>query len=962
MSAKRLAIALILFAALVLPSGAPPVQAQPPAPTSPAGGPWLSSAAELTPPGPDQTWPASRLEATPPEAFQAPNGDWIMPAGAGEGFLPVPLGAAIQPTGGPDDFGYTFASTPLNWIDASGGTNTGISASIVSAGPIDIGFPFKYYENSYSQLWVSRHGFLAFNDRYLYKSQSQVPSAAWPDDVIAPHWIPSYDSPGYVRYLRGGAAPNRWFVMEWNRQRSTVQNPGSEFTFQAVLHENGDILFQYRTMHISGGYFCMASGIEDSTGADGLSITNFCSPVASNQAVRITRPAPAARVRIFPQHYGAFFYPGETTTTRIPIRNIGELGVDTYNITVASSWLASLTHEDGVTPLTDTDGDGTIDTGPVAQGATKSVVLKIWTAATAQVGNTNTTTLTARSTRNSNVQRTATSRIAVPAPFVQVYRDAVDGAMSMQLVKPQSQAVRKATSGWHWGANVTVAELPNHNLIYVWSKGRCLDKSCTRFVSEIEYTILNPYGEIVRPVARLIDHSGATFDTYDYPSGVAATPDGRIGVVWYRYLWNSSTGQSNYNVHWAILDATGALAVGPTNLTNNTVWGAGSDLNVPRFSNPRIADTGNYRFVVAWQREHQESAGLAGDIWYAVISNAGDVVRSPSRLTNGSAGSSAHRMPVLASLTANRTFLSWITRRNGNDDVYFAVLNSEGGLVQGATDLSVDETVSDGGNYDAAQLSDGKILAVWEAWGCFPGEWTPRIRYVLLDSAYNRIGTPKCLERSEAATTGDASVSVAQGPGGLAVLTWMDQDLDTRRNLYYALVNSNGVVVTPATIFQTSRAMQPSIYTSSNGNTTYSWIPPNGVDSMLSVAPVSAYATPNGMATPIGVTLRGRGGLPATSVRLVATLDPHLRYFGDTSGIAPTVSGQTVTWTLPNLRLFDIRQFQIYLEATGGALGDRLPVALQLTSAEADLTPADNQATVQVWLSQSTYLPLLIRQ
>ena len=56
--------------------------------------------------------------------------------------------AAPQDSGGPDDFGYTWNDwEPLNWIDASGGTNTGISGTTDHAGPIDIGFPFKFYEN-----------------------------------------------------------------------------------------------------------------------------------------------------------------------------------------------------------------------------------------------------------------------------------------------------------------------------------------------------------------------------------------------------------------------------------------------------------------------------------------------------------------------------------------------------------------------------------------------------------------------------------------------------------------------------------------------------------------------------------------------------------------------------------------------------------------------------------------------
>lgn len=959
MSVKRFAIALVLSVTLVLLFGAPSVQAQPPAP--PVGALWQGSAEAVAPPGPVMTWHDPLQGAVPGEAIQAPNGDWIMLAEAGDQPRHAPFGATTQPAGGPDEFGYTFVPASLTWIDASGGTDTGINAAVVGAGPIDIGFPFRYYENSYSQLWVSRHGFLAFSGADLYNSQSSVPSTELPDDVIAPHWIPSYDAPDYVRYLRGGDAPNRWFVMEWQRQRSY---DGSVFTFQAVLHESGDIGFHYRSMIIVGLYACMASGIEDSTGTVGLSITALCQPIASNQAVHITRPAPAARVRISSLPYDGFIYPGEVSRIEMVIRNTGELGSDTYDLILDTSWAAGLFRADGATPLSDTNGNGIVDTGPLAQGATKTVVIKVWSGAAALVGATNTATLTVRSSLDSSVQRTATTRIAVPAPFVQVFQDVADGAMSMKLVKPQAQAVRTVTSDQYWGRNVTVAELPNHNLIYLWSKDRCVNVNCNISVVEIEYTILNPYGEIVRPVTRLTDLSGASLRSFDYLSGVAVAPNGQIGVVWYRYLGNSTTAQSNYNVYWATLGANGALAAGPTNLTNNTVWGVWSDLNVPRFSNPRIAATGDFRFVVAWQREHQESAGWVGDIWYAVINNTGGVVRSPTRLTNGSVGSSAHYMPALASLAANRVFLSWTARRAGNDDIYFAVLSSEGSLVQAATDLSVDETVVDWGNYDAVQLSDGKILAVWDAWGCFPGEWTSRIRYVLLDSAYNRIGTPKCLEKSEAATTGDAAVSVTQGPDRLAVLTWMDLGYNAQRNLYYALINANGVVVTPPVIFQTSSAIPPQIITSAtgSGNTTFTWTPPNGVDSALSTAPATVVAPPGGAVTPLEVKLKGRGALPATSVRLVATLDPLLRYVSDTSGIAPTVSGQTITWNLPDLRLFDIRQFQINLTATGGVLGNRLPVTLQLRSAESDLTPADNQTTVQVWISRPYYLPLLINR
>ncbi len=68
-----------------------------------------------------------------------------------------------------------------------------------------------------------------------------------------------------------------------------------------------------------------------------------------------------------------------------------------------------------------------------------------------------------------------------------------------------------------------------------------------------------------------------------------------------------------------------------------------------------------------------------------------------------------------------------------------------------------------------------------------------------------------------------------------------------------------------------------------------------------------------------------------------------------------------MTWNLPDLRLYDIRQFQLFLDITGAGLGDLLPVQMQLTSTEPDLTPADNQVSVQVWVSNPVYLPLLVR-
>jgi hypothetical protein len=479
-----------------------------------------------------------------------------------------------QATGGPDDFGYTWNdSVALNWIDASGGTDAGIDSSTDHVGPIDIGFSFEYYENTYTWLYISRFGFVAFNDHNIYNSQSAIPSLEKPDDVIAPHWVPAYGVNGYVRYLRGGVPPNRWFVVEWNRLESDCcgDDAAEEYTFEVILHQNGDIVFQYGTMTVDGNWWCQASGIEDSNGLDGLSTSNYCEQIAPSHAVRIYRPAPSARVKIHPFHQGRFTHAGETAAFQVPIRNSGDLGNDTYDLFISSTWAVGLYAANGTTLLTDTDSDGAVDTGSVAQGSSATVVVKVTTPSTVNVGDHNTVAVTVRSSLDTRKSKTASLQTAIPARFAQVYRDDGDGAMSLYLAQPGAQVLKKVTPDGYYGYDVAVAEMPD-SFAYFWTRRRSVDSVGVR---EIEYTLLDRYGETVRGVSRLTDHAGATVYTYDYEPAVAVAPNGRIGVAWYRYLYNSTDSTSNYNIYYAILDAAGNVVVPPTNLTNNPTWGYG---------------------------------------------------------------------------------------------------------------------------------------------------------------------------------------------------------------------------------------------------------------------------------------------------------------------------------------------------------------------------------------------------
>lgn len=899
----------------------------------------------------------SPTDSAPPSdggPYRAQDGTWYMPA---EPAPPMASSASVVPqaTGGPDGFGYTWDDTVgMDWIDATVGTNTGLSQGSSGAsltGAIPLGFEFKFYENAYTEVYISSAGAIGFDPESLEgrTTTSYVPSPPDPNDFIAPYLAPlrlnSWGYGGQVYYLRSGTAPNRYLVVEWHQVTDGIEG---SFTFQVVLRENGDILFQYLSMEHGRGYYCdTVAGIEDETGRTGLAyVQSSCNNMenVSGKAVLFDRPAPSARVSVWPVHQGRFTAPGETVAFQLSLRNTGELGSDTYDILVSSAWSVGLYGADGTTLLTDTDGDGTVDTGSLAEGDAVTITAEVTTPVTAGLGDANAAAITVRSSLDTSKSKVATLQTAIPAPFAQAYVDDADGAMSVDLVQPAGQAAKQATPDQHHGNDVAVAEMPD-GFAYFWTKYEWADGVGTR---AIEYNLLDRYGETMRGLTRLTDHSGATVSTYDHDAAVAVAPNGRIGVVWQRYLYDSSSGTRNYNVFFAILDDSGALSYGPVNLTNNGAWGDWSDEGVPRFFEPRIAATADNRFMMAWQREQTEAYTWVNDIFFGVRNTDGGVVKGVTRF----AGGDYYRRPALAALSGSRALLAYV----GPDQIFYAVLDSAGNTIKGETGLG-----TYGWYLDVVELSNGRVLLAWSMMDWVAGR--PKIHFTLLGgSAYDVIAGPTTLQNS-AALTGDGAVSVTADGDGHAILTWMDYHYAYRPNLYYALVDGEGTVLTDPMIFRTSQATEPHISTSYTGygNTSYSWTPPSEVDGVAAFS-ASTFGGPPGGSAGVHLRYANHGTATATGVVLTATLDSRLTYVGDTSGIVPTVSANDVIWSLPDLGFLDGEGFTLRVQVPPDAeYGTRYPVTLTLASDGPEAYLGDNTDTAEVIAARQVFLPLVLK-
>lgn len=144
---------------------------------------------------------------------------------------------------------------------------------------IDLPFPFRFYGQTYNEAHVCSNGFIEFAGPGspfpigCAFPNARIPTQARPDTAIYPYWDPELvvDEEASVRAEEKGVAPERRFVIEF-RNLGYSEDPTQRIDFNIVLHENGDVLTQYRNVadneRARGG--AATIGIEDHTGSDAL--------------------------------------------------------------------------------------------------------------------------------------------------------------------------------------------------------------------------------------------------------------------------------------------------------------------------------------------------------------------------------------------------------------------------------------------------------------------------------------------------------------------------------------------------------------------------------------------------------------------------------------------------------------------------------------------------------------------
>jgi hypothetical protein len=197
--------------------------------------------------------------------------------------------------GGPDNWGYYWIDSDdpegptFEWIDISsvGVEITGLDDDDSSAA-IPIGFDFPFYENIVSELNVGSNGIITFGGGSTARTNTSIPNAAIPNNMIAVWWDDLDPTKGGNIYYYSDVANER-FIISFVDVKNYYSTTGTgSLTFQAILYSNGKFQLQFDSMDPGSDAYGLAGstiGIENSTGDDGLEVVYNAAYMHNNLSI-----------------------------------------------------------------------------------------------------------------------------------------------------------------------------------------------------------------------------------------------------------------------------------------------------------------------------------------------------------------------------------------------------------------------------------------------------------------------------------------------------------------------------------------------------------------------------------------------------------------------------------------------------------------------------------------------------
>jgi hypothetical protein len=239
-----------------------------------------------------------------------------------------------------------------SWIDTSGAyLVTDCGSDLITALP-PLPFAIPYYDTSYNTIYVSTNGFITFiNCQSSPGVNCTIPSTQEPNCALYPFWDDLYllnDRSAKIYYKFIGTQPHRAIVITWLNVAHKNTSGLQRLTFQAILYEDGNIVFQYKDVNCGAQWANLGKsatiGIESPQGNRGLlylfgsesNIINWPENKLSPQrAIKFYRPTLDVGIRTIVD-------PKDTVipspiTPQVWIKNFGTVTADTVRVFLSIS-------------------------------------------------------------------------------------------------------------------------------------------------------------------------------------------------------------------------------------------------------------------------------------------------------------------------------------------------------------------------------------------------------------------------------------------------------------------------------------------------------------------------------------------------------------------------------------------------------------------------------------------------
>jgi len=208
--------------------------------------------------------------------------------------------ASDKSAGGPDNYGYYWIDSDdpdgpaFDWVDISG-TGIEITGSLGDdnyTGPYTISFPFAFYGNIYTELYVASNGMIGFDTTGLsLRFKTPLPTASVPNNILAWLWddLDPTDDNNTDDHVYIQDDGNR-FIIQFENYPEYNAAVGDVINAEIILYDDGTIIYQYQSIGAGFDLTSCAIGIENEDGTDGLEVAYLTPYPHDNLAVKFFLP------------------------------------------------------------------------------------------------------------------------------------------------------------------------------------------------------------------------------------------------------------------------------------------------------------------------------------------------------------------------------------------------------------------------------------------------------------------------------------------------------------------------------------------------------------------------------------------------------------------------------------------------------------------------------------------------